>query len=135
MYCIGPGRYNAFIAIKSSKTVGSNSLRYFCIPGDSNWKVQMVLPSQYNWKVAGSSIGIWSTSSSIPRLSSILATASLRIESVLRPKKSILINPVSSITLPSYCVQSNFSFVSLSSAVETGTQSEIASRQIMTPHA
>ena len=28
-----PGRYNAFMAIKSPKTVGFNSFMYFCIPG------------------------------------------------------------------------------------------------------
>ena len=65
----------------------------------------------------------------------IFSKASRKIESVFSPKKSILINPVSSITLPSYCVQRSFSPVSLSVAVETGTQSVISSRQMMMPQA
>ena len=36
---MGPGRYRAFMAIRSSKTDGCSSRRYFCIPGDSNWNV------------------------------------------------------------------------------------------------
>ena len=57
------------------------------------------------------------------------------MERVFSPRKSILINPVSSITEPSYWVTSIFSPVSLSSAVLTGTQSVISSRQIIVPQA
>ena len=60
-----------------------------------------------------------SMSKIIPLLCLIFSIASLIIERVFRPKKSILINPVSSITEPSYWVTSIFSPVSLSSAVLT----------------
>ncbi|EJX03514.1 hypothetical protein EVA_08377 [gut metagenome] len=35
----------------------------------------------------------------------MFSMASLMIESVFSPRKSILMSPVSSMTLPSYCVQ------------------------------
>ena len=76
-----------------------------------------------------------SISSSIPLLKRIFSTASFIIDNVFSPRKSILINPVSSITEPSYWVTSIFSPVSLSSAVLTGTQSVISSRQIIVPQA
>ena len=80
-------------------------------------------------------MSIVSMSISIPFVCLMLATASLMIDNVFKPRKSILIRPVSSITAPSYCVTSIFSPVSLSSAVLTGTQSVISSRQMMVPHA
>ena len=73
--------------------------------------------------------------STIPLLFLIFSRASLIIDKVFKPKKSILISPVSSITEPSYCVTSIFSPVSLSSAVLTGTQSVISSRQMIVPQA
>ena len=72
---------------------------------------------------------------SFPVVWRILSIASFMIERVFKPKKSIFINPVSSITEPSYWVTSIFSPVSLSSAVLTGTQSVISSRPMITPHA
>ena len=69
------------------------------------------------------------------RLRRIFSTASLMIDNVFKPRKSILISPVSSITEPSYWVTSISSPVSLSSAVLTGTQSVISSRQIIVPQA
>ena len=80
-------------------------------------------------------MSIASTSTSTLRLKRIFSTASLIIDKVFKPRKSILINPVSSITEPSYWVTSIFSPVSLSSAVLTGTQSVISSRQIIVPQA
>ena len=71
---------------------------------------------------------------SIPRVSFMFLTASMMMERVFNPRKSILIRPVSSITRPSYWVTSSFPSI-LSSAVATGTQSEMASRQIITPQA
>ena len=61
--------------------------------------------------------------------------ASLMMDKVFKPRKSILMSPVSSITDPSYWVTSIFSPVSLSSAVLTGTQSVMSSRQMMVPQA
>ena len=57
------------------------------------------------------------------------------MDRVLRPKKSILMRPVSSMTLPSYCVTSSFSPVSLSSAMLMGTWSVMSSRQMIVPQA
>ncbi len=57
------------------------------------------------------------------------------MDSVLRPRKSILISPVSSITEPSYCVTSIFSLVSLSSAVLMGTTSDMSVWPMITPQA
>ena len=45
---MGPGRYKAFMAIKSANSVGFNSRIYFCIPGLSYWKIPTVLPSLNN---------------------------------------------------------------------------------------
>ena len=70
-----------------------------------------------------------------PWVCSTVSTASLIIERVFKPRKSILISPVSSITEPSYCVTSIFSPVSLSTAVLTGTQSVMSSRQMIVPQA
>ena len=121
--------------MRSSNVVGCSSLRYFCIPADSNWNVPVVRPALYNSYVLGSSIGIESISRSMWRVWRIFSTASLIMDSVFNPKKSIFIKPVSSITLPSYWVTSIFSPVSLSSAVLTGTQSVISSRPMITPQA
>src|SRR5690349_13304175 len=41
MYAIGPGRYNALSAIKSSKTVGFTCRSASRIPDDSNWKTRV----------------------------------------------------------------------------------------------
>ena len=81
-------------------------------------------------------MGMLSRSISIPRCILIFSHASFNSESVFKPKKSILMRPVDSMTCPSYCVQLVLvSLKSGSSAVETGTQSLIGSRQIMKPQA
>ncbi len=73
---------------------------------------------------------------SMPRVRLMLAQASLSSESVFSPRKSILMSPVDSMTWPSYCVQLVFvSLKSGSSAVDTGTQSLMGSRQMMNPQA
>ncbi len=77
-----------------------------------------------------------SRSMTLPVESRMFSTASFSSDSVFRPRKSILMSPVSSMTCPSYCVQ--FTFFPLksgSSAVDTGTQSLIGSRQMMNPQA
>ena len=72
----------------------------------------------------------------MPRVRLMLAQASFNSDRVFRPRKSILINPVDSITCPSYCVQLVLvPLKSGSSAVDTGTWSDIGSRQIMNPQA
>ena len=123
------------MAMRSSNVLGCSSRRYFCIPGDSNWNVPIVLPLQYSSYVFGSSIGIESMSTSILRLWRIFSNASFITESVLSPKKSIFMRPVSSMTLPSYWVTSIFSPVSLSSAMLIGTGSVMSSRQMIVPQA
>ncbi|CCY64957.1 uncharacterized protein BN467_01693 [Prevotella sp. CAG:1124] len=76
-----------------------------------------------------------SRSMTLPVDRRMFSTASLSIDKVLSPRKSIFISPVSSITLPSYCVQSSLWPVSLSSAVDTGTQSLIGSLHMIVPQA
>ena len=56
-------------------------------------------------------------------------------ERVLRPRKSILMSPVDSMTEPSYCVTSIFSPVALSSAVLSGTTSLMSIFPMMIPQA
>ena len=81
-------------------------------------------------------MGMVSRSITLPVVSLTFSTASLSIESVFRPRKSIFINPVDSMTWPSYCVHlSLWPGSDLSSAMDTGTQSLIGSRQMMKPHA
>ena len=73
-------------------------------------------------------------SRSMPRVILIFSTASRMIDRVFSPRKSILMRPVSSMTLPSYCVTITLE-PSLSVAVLTGTQSVMGSRPMMTPQA
>ena len=62
--------------------------------------------------------------------------ASLSSERVLRPRKSILMSPVDSMTCPSYCVTAVFiSGKSGSSAVLTGTHWSMGFWQMMNPQA
>ena len=62
--------------------------------------------------------------------------ASFSSERVFNPRKSILINPVDSMTCPSYWVTAHLSSgKSGSSAVDTGTQSLMGSRQMIKPQA
>ena len=65
----------------------------------------------------------------------MLSRASLIIDRVLSPRKSILIRPVDSITEPSYWVTSILSPVVLSSAVLSGTTSLISIFPMMIPQA
>ena len=95
----------------------------------------MVRPSLYSLYVRGSSRGIVSIFKSMPWRRFMLTKASLMIESVFSPRKSILISPVCSMTEPSYCVTSSSSFVSLSGAVLTGTTSLISVFPMMIPQA
>ena len=74
-------------------------------------------------------------SMSIPRLFLILSRASLITDRVFRPRKSILISPVDSMTEPSYCVTSMLSPVALSSAVLSGTTSLMSIFPMMIPQA
>ena len=131
IYSSGPGRYKAFMAIKSAKTVGFNSRMYFCIPGDSYWKIPTVSPRWNNSYVFSSSIGKLSGSKSIPFVSLTFLTAYLIRVKVFKPKKSIFNKPADSATELSYCVQ----YISESFAVATGTKLVISSGVIITPQA
>ena len=71
-----------------------------------------------------------------PVVCRITRQASFNSDNVFRPRKSILIRPVDSMTWPSYCVTGTFfSGKSGSVAVDTGTQSSIGLRQMMKPQA
>ncbi|MCY1365885.1 hypothetical protein D9M69_527570 [compost metagenome] len=131
MYSNGPGRYKAFIAIKSPKTVGFRSFMYFCIPTDSYWKIPTVSPLWKSSYVLTSSIGNVSGSNWIPVLYFTSLTVSLISVRVFRPKKSIFSNPALSTTELSNCV----TYKSESFAVATGTKFVISSGVIITPQA
>ena len=131
IYSIGPGRYKAFIAIRSSKTVGFKSFKCFCIPGDSYWKIPTVSPLWNSSKVFLSSIGKLSGSNSIPYLAFTILTVSLIRVKVFKPKKSILSKPACSTTALSNCVTNK----SESLAVAIGTKFLISSGVIITPQA
>ena len=131
MYSIGPGRYKAFIAIKSAKTVGLSALRCFCMPADSYWKIPTVSP-------AGTTRRSWCRREETHRGrgrardgSLTFLTASLMTVRVFSPKKSILSRPASSATALSNCVQA----MALSLAVATGTKLVMSSGVMITPQA
>ena len=120
--------------MSSSNRSGCSSLRYFCIPADSNWKIPTIRPSQKSLNVFSSSRGMWSMSISLWNRCFTFSNPSRMILSVLSPKKSILIRPVDSITLPSYWVINTFSPFS-SKEVEIGITSLISYFPMITPHA
>ena len=80
-------------------------------------------------------MGILFMSKSIPLECLIFLSASLIMDSVLSPKKSIFIRPIFSITLPEYCVTNTSSLTFLSMAVESGANFLKSSAPIITPHA
>ena len=81
-------------------------------------------------------MGNVSRSMTSPVVCLITLQASFISDRVLSPRKSILISPVVSMTWPSYWVTAVFRpGKSGSSAVDTGTQLLIGSRQIMKPQA
>ena len=124
------------MAMRSGSTVGLSSRRYFCMPGDSNWKVAMVLPSANNLYVSSSSMGIWSMSTSSPLcVLRMLDSVSLIMVSVIRPRKSILISPTDSMTCPSYSVTMMSSPLSRSFTVASGAKFVRSSAPIITPQA
>ena len=131
IYSNGPGRYNAFMAIKSAKTVGFKSFMYFCIPGDSYWKIPTVSPLWNNSYVLTSSIGNSSGFNSIPVRYFTNFTVSLIKVRVFNPKKSIFNKPALSATELSNCV----TYKSESLAVVTGTKFVISSGVMITPQA
>ena len=48
IYASGPGRYRAFMAMRSSKVLGFSSFMYFCIPELSYWKMAIISPRWNN---------------------------------------------------------------------------------------
>ena len=131
MYSNGPGRYSAFIAIKSLNWVGTNSFMYFCIPRDSYWKIPTVSPFWNNSYVFSSSSGNRSGSNLVPVLCATRSTASLIMVKVFNPKKSIFRSPADSTTELSNWVTSR----SASFAVVIGTWSVSGEGVIITPQA
>ena len=101
------------------------------MPTLSNWKVALVSPRWYKLKVLASSSGIKSKSMVMPWFCLINSSAVFKIESVFKPKKSILSTPASSITLPSICVTHKVE----SLAVATGIISVKSLGAIMIPAA
>ncbi len=105
------------------------------MPDDSNWKIEIVSPFWNSRYVSGSSSGTASRSIVTPWFSSMSASASSRIVSVLRPRKSILNRPKSSIYLPSYCVTTASAAPLLPRWIETGTYWLTSPGAMMTPAA
>ena len=99
---IGPGRYKAFIAIKSSMTVGFSFFKNSRIPDDSNWKTPIVRPFANNLYTSGSSREIFSMFIVSP-LSLIRFTALSITVRFLKPRKSSFKSPNSSSPFISYC--------------------------------
>ncbi len=128
--CIGPGRYNATMAIMSSKTVGFSSRKYRFIPADSSWNTPVVSPRWNNLKVSSSSSGILARSISVLYTFLIIRKALLIIVKFERPKKSILSRPISSTGPIGYCVATT-PFCDIS----TGANFTISSGAITTPAA
>ncbi len=93
MKSIGPGRYNAFIAAKSSMERGLSFESHSRMPDDSNWKTPTVCPSPIISKVFSSSRGIVSMSMSIFRVCLIKRSARSMTLSVIKPRKSIFTAP------------------------------------------
>ncbi len=126
----GPGRYNAPIAITSSNSVGLSSRRYRFMPLDSNWNTPVVSPRPSSAKVFSSSRGISLRLISVLYTRLIIRSASLMMVKLLRPKKSILSKPSSSI-----CPIGNCAATTPFCAISSGTYSTRLSGAITTPQA
>ena len=101
---MGPGRNNAFRAMMSSKESGFIDRISDLIAAPSIWNTPIVSPDANSAKVAGSSSGTESISTRSPVVRSISSRQRSMIESVERPRKSILSSPRSSTPCISNCV-------------------------------
>ena len=98
---MGPGRYRAFIAIRSSMAVGFNFLRNSRIPDDSNWNTPIVSPFEKSLYTLESSSGIFSISISFSRSFKSFRVLSITVR-LRKPRKSSLRRPNSSKPFISY---------------------------------
>ena len=98
---MGPGLYNAFIAIRSSMAVGLSFFKNSLIPDDSNWKTPIVRPFAKSEYTFGSSRGTFSISIFFPLSSINFKVLSITVK-FLRPKKSNFRRPSSSNPFISY---------------------------------
>ncbi|CKR97229.1 Uncharacterised protein [Mycobacterium tuberculosis] len=101
---IGPGRYSAFSAIRSSSRVGRASFSMPCMPRDSNWNTASVLPSENSLYVAASFSGMFSNAKfSWPLWRFMMNSRAIsRMVSVARPRKSNFTRPMASTSSLSY---------------------------------
>ena len=95
---MGPGRYSAFMAIRSSSRVGLASRSKPCMPRDSNWNTASVWASANSRYTAASSSGKSSNAKfSWPLCrATIMSLAISRIVKVAKPKKSNFTRPMAS---------------------------------------
>ena len=106
---MGPGRYSATMAVRSSMEVGFMLTHTPVMPADSSWKTPWVFPSASMAKVCGSLSGTLSTakSGSIRRTCSSASWITVRFR---RPRKSIFSSPSSSMVVMVYWVTMVSSF-------------------------
>ena len=109
MESIGPGRYSATIAVRSSMDVGFMFMHTPVMPADSSWNTPWVLPSASIRKVSGSvsDTVLMLKSGSILRISRWASSMTVRLR---RPRKSIFSNPSSSMVVMVYWVTMVSSF-------------------------
>ena len=106
---MGPGRYNATIAVKSSMDVGRMDTQTPVMPALSSWNTPWVLPSATMAKVSGSLSGIFAMAKSGSRLRISFSASSMTVR-FRRPKKSIFSRPSSSMVVMVYWVTMVSSF-------------------------
>ena len=101
---MGPGRYKALSAERSSMFLGLSLRQISCIPDDSNWKIASVRPSLNSCIVFSSLSKIFAHTISSLSMRFMLFKQSLIMVSVLSARKSILSTPTFSRSVISYCV-------------------------------
>jgi len=127
----GPGRYNATIAMMSSKLVGPNLRRIFCMPLLSSWNTPIVSAFCKSLYVFASSRGIAAISIAMFLCFLISFIQVSMMVRLANPKKSIFTSPAFSRLTFSYCDEM---LPSLGSRYN-GTCSINGSREMTTPAA
>ena len=101
---IGPGRYKAFKAERSSRLFGLSFRQISRIPPDSNWNIASVRPEPNNCIVFASLSEVLAQSRSVLSARFMLSKQSLMMVSVLSARKSIFKTPTFSRSDISYWV-------------------------------
>ena len=107
---MGPGRYRATRAVRSSTLRGFAWVSSRFIPADSNWNTPTECPCPSIWNTAGSSCWTFSTSNPGSRRAASFWAWSIT-DKFLRPRKSIFKSPSSSMAVMVYWVTTTSSFL------------------------